>query len=210
MIFISTETLVTAYKALLEEYFNSDFVTQDYRWNEDMQETEVQIVNQFGEVERNHPQIVIRANLEQNVLESLGNQSKNQTDTVQDKEFETKVGGIDYSVRLIIRARRPIELDRIVDILFVGLVYPIKNALRANSIEVHPPFCVGENFGEKPLKGGNVYDKIHYGTLKQRIRGWWREYIDLKELENLTRILSTRLAGDTTFGPSLVSPPASS
>ena len=63
-----------------------------------------------------------------------------------------------------------------------------------------------DNFGEEALKDGNVYDKIHYGTLRQRIKGWWREYLDLKELSDLEEILSTRIAGSTTFGPSLVAP----
>ena len=72
---------------------------------------------------------------------------KNQSDSAQGKDFLVSGGSINYNVRMLIRARRPIELDRIVDLLFVGLMFPIKHSLRANSIEVHPPFCVGQFWG---------------------------------------------------------------
>ena len=204
MIFISNETLVTAYIDLLREYFNSDFVTQDYRWNKNMKKTVIQIINQFADVERKHPQIVVRAQYENHELEGLGDQVNNQIDTATGKEFIVKGGAINFNVRMIIRSRNPMELDTIHDLLFIGLLYPIKNALRAGSIEVHPPFVTAGSYGEEPLKEGNTIQKIHYGTLTQRVRGWWREYIDLKELETLEKILSTRLVGDTSVGPDLI------
>ena len=198
MIFIDNEVVVDLYIGLLRDYFNSDFVTQDYRWNKDIKQTVVQILNQFSEEERKYPQIVVKSNIDKQVPVGIGDKVEDQEDPNTGKEFRVYGGDIDFNITFAVRARKLIERDRITGMLFLGLAHPIKDAVRKSSIETYPPFVSVSNSGEEALKQGESLDKVYYSILSSKIRGYWREYVDLEQLGTLEKILCDRVINTVT------------
>lgn len=203
MIYQLEQSITETYVSSVQEYFNSDYVAQDYRYNKEMKETEIQVINQATDETRFFPQVVINAALGSNIPTSFGDNQGLHHDLdesgIEQNTYALFGGTASASIEFTIRALSTVDRAIVGDLLFLGLAHPIKNVLRKCNIEPTPPFVSYGGKSEEPLQGADQLDKAYVGRFMSDVRVNWNLPIDLDSLSNLEKIIYERTVGNTTF-----------
>lgn len=200
MLYTLAQQITEQYVLLIQDYFNSDFVTKDYRWAKNLTKTKVQIINEFTDTERKLPQITIKAALDTNVPISFGDDLVQQGTDTEGKPYFGYGGLANSRVTITLRAGTYLDRSVIGDLLFLGLAYPIRNVVRKQGIETLPPFVRVERIWNEPLQGGDTLVQQWCIAFGFTVQTQWFEVIDLSELKTLEQILMNRVAGTTDMG----------
>lgn len=130
-IFALADELTDHLIRVLRAYFHQHTLTTLYRWDSAFKFSAVHVSAEFKEEERYLPQIVMTILPYERAI-ALGN--KGETFDRSGEHYVTYTGAFDFDITFRIVAGHASTRDQLMDLLLVGLVYPLQRALARRNI----------------------------------------------------------------------------
>lgn len=130
-VFSLTDEITDHLIKVLRAYFHQHTLTTLYRWSPTLKFSEVHISAEFKDEERYLPQIVMTILPYERAI-ALGN--KGETFDQDGEHYITYTGAFDFDITFRIVASHASTRDQLMDLLLIGLVYPLQQALVRRNI----------------------------------------------------------------------------
>ena len=130
-VFSLTDEITDHLINVLRAYFHQHTLTTLYRWSSTLKFSDVHISAEFKDEERYLPQIVMTILPYERAI-ALGN--KGETFDQSGEHYVTYTGAFDFDITFRIVASHASTRDQLMDLLLIGLVYPLQQALTRRNI----------------------------------------------------------------------------
>lgn len=168
------ELLVTS----LQDWFQYSALTSEFRWTHDLK-SKIFILKEFSDDARNFPQVVPTATGASEHSLSLGNKV-GFVEYDDDEVYLRFSGSFDVDVSLRVFASQPLQAKKIMDLLLLSLVYPLRRRLELRNVVFYPSSIMVTGFTQESVAEGLNY---HLGTASFRVQIPWTQDFKLESYD---------------------------